>query len=67
MWRCDCYTIGGPWIGANPNCPRHGDAAVAERESRENKITELRNTVENARSLKALKAAVLKLLDDLAE
>ena len=30
---CDCYRIGGGFIGADPECPEHGYAAQArERE-----------------------------------
>lgn len=25
---CDCYLIGGPFIGADPNCPLHGTEAT---------------------------------------
>jgi uncharacterized small protein (DUF1192 family) len=25
---CECYVIGGPFIGADPECPAHGDEAT---------------------------------------
>jgi hypothetical protein len=27
---CECYTIGGPWVTYDPNCPKHGDDAREE-------------------------------------
>ena len=38
---CDCHTIGGPFIGADPNCEAHGHAAAEEREAMELRISEL--------------------------
>jgi hypothetical protein len=32
---CECYTIGGPWIAFDPECPEHGDEAQAREERRE--------------------------------
>ena len=29
---CECYEIGGPFIGADPDCPTHGIEAQLERE-----------------------------------
>lgn len=30
---CECYTVGGPWIAEDPNCPVHGTEAQREQES----------------------------------
>lgn len=27
---CECYQIDGPFIGADPNCPAHGDGGMHE-------------------------------------
>ena len=37
----DCYTIGGPWIAENPNCPIHNAAAQQACEGREEAIREI--------------------------
>ena len=28
---CECYQIGGEFIGADPDCPIHGDNGVGEQ------------------------------------
>lgn len=28
---CQCFQIGGPFIGADPDCPAHGTEAQAEK------------------------------------
>lgn len=63
MFGCDCFRIGGPWIGANPQCPRHGDAAVAEQTAREARISQLRARVNSAKNTRQLKALLLEILD----
>lgn len=32
---CECFKIGGPFIGADPECPAHGIEAQAEQVARE--------------------------------
>jgi len=32
MYNCECFRIGGPFIGADPNCPAHGTQATDRRE-----------------------------------
>lgn len=27
---CECYQIDGPFMGADPNCPAHGDGGMHE-------------------------------------
>ena len=43
IWECrrtfmscrhECYQIGGPWIGANPNCPVHRPGGTQDQEDR---------------------------------
>ena len=36
---CQCFQIGGPFIGADPNCAHHGTEAM-ERENRTDNIEE---------------------------
>jgi hypothetical protein len=33
--QSQCYTVGGPWIAEDPNCPIHGYEAQREAEMRE--------------------------------
>ena len=33
---CECYTVGGPWIDYDPDCPVHGNDARRFREEAEN-------------------------------
>ena len=28
---CECYTIGGPWIAEDPDCPAHGAGGLQEQ------------------------------------
>lgn len=35
MDSCQCFVIGGPFIGADPDCPKHGTDAMAEEARRE--------------------------------
>jgi len=37
---CRCYEIGGPFIGADPDCPAHGAEAQAEQARREATATD---------------------------
>ena len=45
-----CFTIGGPWITADPNCPIHGTEAL-RRERHESEETQA--TDERFRALEA--------------
>ena len=47
---CECYVIGGPWIGADPDCAAHGDEAVARAKEQENVIESLRNEIAELRT-----------------
>lgn len=38
---CECYKIGGPWIAEDPDCPVHGQEAVAERDKIETRLSAL--------------------------
>lgn len=49
MFTCECFRIDGPYIGADPNCPRHGVEATIRSE----KIDSLRVRVENLASAEA--------------
>jgi|688.fasta_scaffold200156_5 hypothetical protein len=42
MFECDCYKIGGPFVGADPNCPTHGTQA----DERQKRIDKLRDQLE---------------------
>lgn len=46
-----CYTIGGPWIAEDPDCPVHGASAVREREHQEDRE---RSMVERIETLEAM-------------
>lgn len=41
---CQCYQIGGAFIGADPDCPVHGNEAVSSEEQ----INELRSALSAA-------------------
>ena len=41
---CDCYTIGGPWIAEDPDCPEHGTDSKIRRTQAESLIDEIDNT-----------------------
>ncbi len=59
---CDCYQIGGPWIGADPNCEAHGTEAVAERKRQEDREAEKDARIEALeREVASLKERVAKL------
>jgi len=56
---CQCHQIGGPFIGADPSCPRHGDGGTAELEDT---IDSLRYEIEQLKKdNKDLQERVLKL------
>lgn len=42
---CDCYTIGGPFIAEDPDCPEHGWEAQKERERNEIKLEGLNQRI----------------------
>lgn len=56
-----CYTIGGPWITYDPNCPFHGDEA-RRRESEQSRLDLDRDT-----RIAALEATVAKLVERVEE
>ena len=50
---CECYTVGGPWIAEDPDCPQHGWQAqrqekidAEEQEQAETRIAALEARVE---------------------
>ena len=56
---CDCFTIGGPWIAEDPNCPVHGLAAQKKYDD----VIDLRSKIKDATSFEDLKKLMLELLD----
>lgn len=61
---CECYTIGGPWISEDPDCPTHGDDArrrQAEEEAKEAEVVRLRLQVQIYRQMAADYEEILDL------
>jgi len=46
MDSCECYQIGGRFIAEDPDCPRHGAAAVQECEQQESERYQLLSRIE---------------------
>jgi hypothetical protein len=54
---CECYTIGGPWIAEDPDCPAHGHEAQEEQRLREEEMDSLRAEVAEMKRLLAVERA----------
>lgn len=42
---CQCYTIGGPFIGADPDCAVHGDDAQSRDRALDSRLDELHEEI----------------------
>lgn len=63
---CDrgCYTVGGPWVDFDPNCPQHGYQAQRDEAERERMHAEQEERQEEQESrLEALEQTIAELKD----
>lgn len=57
---CECYTIGGPWVDCDPECPEHGYAARERAE----RTSELEAEVEHLKAKVAAYDALVMSYED---
>ena len=43
---CECYTIGGPFVSFDPDCPAHGLEAQRERQEQEYRETAMQDRID---------------------